>query len=94
MLETLAKPLNVRAAAGEELAPKAHVQTRPAHDVGHERVAGDEAAARESGRKSTDVESVARAASSLGEIALEDRLEAPLAVAHDGAAIVGKPEAC
>jgi hypothetical protein len=92
-LEPVAKPLDVRAAAAEELAAKAHVKAGPAHDIGHESVAGDEAAAWERSRKRTDVETIARAASSLGKVAFEHRLETPLAVAHDGAAGVGKPEA-
>jgi hypothetical protein len=41
----------------------------------------------------TDVETVARATTSLGELAFEDRLETPLAMTHDRAAPVRKPEA-
>jgi hypothetical protein len=65
----------------------------PMHDVGHEGVASDEAAMRPSCGERTDVETVARATTPLGELAFEDRLETPLAMTHDRAAPVRKPEA-
>jgi len=86
----LAKPLDVRPAAGEELAAEAHVQTGSADDVGHEGIAGDEAAAGQCNREGADVETVAGAGLSLGEVAFEDCLETPLAVALDGAALAWK----
>jgi hypothetical protein len=42
--EPSAKPLHVRAAAGEKLAAEAQVETSSADDVGHEGVARDETA--------------------------------------------------
>jgi hypothetical protein len=87
-LEPSAKPFNVHASAGEELAAEAHVETGPADDVGHKGVAGDKAAAGQSDRERTNVEAVARAAPSRGEVAFEDRLEAQLAVALDCATLV------
>ena len=45
LLEQVAKPINVGATAGEELAAEANVQAAAADDVGHERVAGHEPAA-------------------------------------------------
>ena len=92
-LEPSAKPLDVRAATGEELATEAHVKTGPADDVGHEGVAGDEAAAGQSNCEGADVETVARAGPSLGEVAFEDRFETPLAVALDGAGLVHERQA-
>jgi GNAT superfamily N-acetyltransferase len=44
-LEPSAEPLDVRAAAGEELGAVAHIETGPPDDVGHVGVAGDETAA-------------------------------------------------
>jgi hypothetical protein len=49
VLEPAAEPLDVGAPAGEELAAEAHVETGPAHDVGHESVAGNKAATGQSG---------------------------------------------
>jgi hypothetical protein len=92
-LEPSAKPFNVHASAGEELAAEAHVETGPADDVGHKGVAGDKAAAGQSDRERTNVEAVARAAPSRGEVAFEDRLEAQLAVALDCATLVREHEA-
>jgi Glycosyl hydrolase family 65, N-terminal domain len=94
VLESAAKPVDVGAAPGEELAAEAQVETRPADDVGHERVAGDEAAARQSNRERTEVEPVARAAPPLGEVTVEDRLETPLAVALEGTALVREHQTC
>jgi hypothetical protein len=92
-LEPSTKPLDVGAAAGEELAAEADVETGPAHDVGHESVARDEVAARQSNCKGAHVEPVACAAPALGEVTLEHRLEAPLAVTLDGATLVREREA-
>jgi hypothetical protein len=80
-------------AAGEELAAEADVETGPAHDVGHEGIAGDETAARQSDCEGTDVETVARTTRSFREVALEDCPETSLARARDGVALVRKPEA-
>jgi hypothetical protein len=81
LFEPFAQPLDVGAAAGVELTAVAHVETGPADDVGHERVAGDDAATGQGGCKGTDVEAVARPASPLGEVAFEDRLDTPPAEA-------------
>jgi hypothetical protein len=85
--EPPAEPLDVRAAAREELAAEAHVETGPADDVGHKGVAGDEPAAGQSKGEGTDVEPVARAAPSLGEVAFEDCLESSLTMAFDSPAL-------
>lgn len=83
-----AKPLHVRPAAREELAAETQIETCPMDDVGHEGVAGHEAAAREGGCERTDVHVVARPGLSLGEVAPESRLETLLALTLDGAALV------
>ena len=92
-LEPLAQPLDVRAAAGEELAAVAHVKTRPADDVRHEGVARHEAAAGQGGCEGADVETVAGTPPSLREVALEDSLETSLAVKFEGAALAWKRHA-
>jgi hypothetical protein len=92
-LEPSTKTLDIRAAAGEPLAAEADVETGPAHDVGHEGVAGRETAARQSNCEGADVETVARPTRSFREVAFEDRLEPPLAIARDRVAIVGEPQA-
>jgi hypothetical protein len=74
------EPLDVHSAAGEELTPEAHVETGPADEVGHEGVAGDEAAAGQGDCESAEIEPVARARPSLREVALESSSETPLAV--------------
>src|SRR6266511_6332274 len=90
--EPSAEALDVRAAAREELAAEAHIETGPTDDVGHEGVAGDEPAAGQSNCERTDVEPVALAAPARGEVASEDRLQTPLAVALDGATLVRERE--
>src|SRR6266540_4811850 len=90
--EPSAEALDVRAAAREELAAEAHVETGPADDVGHEGVAGDEPAAGQSKGEGTDVEPVAWAALSLGEVAFEDGLEPSLGMAFEGAALAREPQ--
>jgi hypothetical protein len=70
-LEPPLEPLDVRPAAGEELTEEAHVETGPADEVGHEGVAGDEAAAGQGDCESAEIEPVARARPSLWEVALE-----------------------
>ena len=92
-LEPSTKTLDVSVAAGEELAAEADVETGPAHDVGHEGVAGDETAARQSDCEGTDVETVARTTRSLKKVALEDCPETSLTRARDPVALVGEPEA-
>jgi hypothetical protein len=92
-VKLLAKPLDIRAAAREELAAETQVETGPADHVGHESVTADEAAAGQSGSERANVEPVACAAPALGEVTLEDRLEAPLAVTLDGATLVREREA-
>src|SRR5262249_61508694 len=77
LLEPVAQPEAVGSAAGEELAPEAHVPAAPAHEVGHERIAGDKPAARQRERERTQVERVAGTAATLGEVALQDRAEPP-----------------
>jgi hypothetical protein len=69
------------------------VEAGSADDLGHEGVAGDDMAARESDCEGTEVETVARAGASLGEVAFEDCLETPLAVALEGAGLAreGQP---
>jgi hypothetical protein len=79
-LEPPLEPLDVRPAAGEELAPEAHVETGSADEVGHEGIAGDEATMGQSDRKGADIEPVACALPSLWEVAFENRFEAPLAL--------------
>jgi hypothetical protein len=78
-LEPPAKPFDVRAATGEELATEAHVETGSAHDVGHEGIARDKSAAGQSNCERTDVEADARLAPSRREVALDDPFETPLA---------------
>jgi hypothetical protein len=87
-LEPPLEPLDVRPAAGEELTPEAHVETGPADEVGHEGVAGDEAAAGQGDCESAEIEPVARAGPSLWEVALESSSETPLAVTLHGAEVV------
>jgi hypothetical protein len=86
-LEPTAKSLNVRAATGVELAAEADVETSSPDDVGHEGVARDEAAAGQSDREGTHVETITRAAPSLREIAFEDSVEMPFAVTLDRTAL-------
>jgi hypothetical protein len=87
-LEPPAESLDVCSATSEELAAEAHVEAGPADDVGHEGVAGDETASRQGNGEGTEVETVARAGPSLGEVAFENCVETPLAVALDRAAFV------
>jgi hypothetical protein len=54
-------------------------------DVGHERIAGDEPAARQGDCESTKVDAVAPASPPFGEVALKHRFEALLAFTLDGA---------
>ena len=90
--EALAQPDYVGAPAGEEFATEAHVESSPAHDVGHERVAGDEPAARQGERKRLEVDDVARTASAVGEVTLEAAGEAPLAGALERISPVGQAQ--
>ena len=69
------------------------METRPADDVGHEGVAGDEAASGQSSGKGIEVETVALAGPSLREVAFEDCRETPLAEAFDGAVLARKRQA-
>jgi len=85
--------LDVGAAAGEELTGEAQMETAAAHDVGLESVAGNEPAAGQSSCEGTDVEPIALRSPALGEVAFEDHLEAPLAVALDGAGLLRESEA-
>jgi hypothetical protein len=87
-LEKPLEPLDVPSAAGEELTPEAHVETGSADDIGHEGIAGDEAAARQSDRESAEIEPVARARPALWEVALESSSETPLAVTLHGPEVV------
>jgi hypothetical protein len=86
-LEPSAKPLDVRTAAREELAPEAQVESSSAEDVSHEGIACNEAAAGQSEREGADVEPVAPAGAPLGKVAFEHCLEPLLAVALDCAAL-------
>jgi hypothetical protein len=87
-LEPPLEPLDVHSAAGEELTPEAHVETGSADDIGHEGIAGDEAAAGQGDRESAEIEPVARARPALWEVALESSSETPLAVTLHGAEVV------
>jgi hypothetical protein len=89
----LAKPVDVRPAAAEELATEAHVETGPANASAMNASQVDDAAARQSDRDGTDVRPVARTGPSLGEVAFEDGLETPLAMALDGAALAWECQA-
>jgi hypothetical protein len=62
------------------------------HDVGHERVGGDEPAARQGERKRPEVERVARAGAPLRELAFEDDRKPPLALPLDGGLAFGQTQ--
>jgi hypothetical protein len=64
------------------------VETGSADDVCHEGVAGDETTAGQSDREGADIEPIARASPSPGEVAFEDCSEAPLAMTLQGAELV------
>src|SRR5215211_4750989 len=59
-LQARSEPLDVGAAAREQLAAEARVEPRAAHDVGHERVAGDQPTAREREAERAQVDRVTR----------------------------------
>jgi hypothetical protein len=86
-LDPHAQPLDIRAAAREELATEAHIEMGSTDDVGHECVAGHEPAAWQCDREGTNVHAVASAGPSLGEVASQRRLETLLAFTLDGAAL-------
>jgi small ligand-binding sensory domain FIST len=68
------------------------VQTASADDVGHERVAGREPAAVERQRECPQVDAVARPASSLGKVTLQDHAETTLQFELASAGPVGQLE--
>jgi hypothetical protein len=87
-LEPPIEPLDFRPTAGEELTAEAHVETGSADDIGHEGIAGDEAATRQSDREGADVEPVARVRPALWEVAFQNGIEATFAVTLHRAELV------
>src|SRR5262245_26899446 len=91
-LEPVAQPEDVVSAAAEELAAEAYVEAAPAHEVDHEGIAGDKAAARQGESKRAEVERVAGTSATLGEVALEDDAEPALARPLERASLVGQAQ--
>jgi hypothetical protein len=86
-LDPPAQPLDVRTAACVKLVAEAHIEAGSTDDIGHEGVAGHEAATGERDCEGADVHAVTLTGSSLGKVAPQRRFEALPALTLDRAAL-------
>jgi hypothetical protein len=90
LLKPVAEAQHVGSAAGEQLADVADVETGPADDVAHERVAGDELAAGDGLRQRVEIGVVAGLGAPERELVRDRPLHPPAGFARGATGLLGQ----